>query len=87
MVMMLALVSVPLGAQEKTPLEEANESYEVVISLVMNAAEALGERDFFAFREAVQKYRRQMPWVLIWQSRACWAASEDGADSCIRRKR
>ena len=86
-VSLLVLLASPLHAQEiPAPNDHAGAFrrtlalYNDATASVLAAINALTRDDTSAFENAVRDYRRLMPFLLVWQGRACWTADHRGAN-------
>lgn len=84
---LLVLLASPLHAQEiPAPNDHAGAFrralalYSDATASVLAATAALARDDTSAFENAVRDYRRLMPFLLVWQGRACWTADHSGAN-------
>lgn len=84
---LLILLVSPLHAQEIPAPSDHAGAFQRALALytdatasVLVAMDALARDDTSAFENVIRDYRRLMPFLLVWQGRACWTADHRGAN-------
>ena len=76
----LTAQQIPAPSDHSGAVQRAMAHYDDAVVSVLAAREALTRDDLPTFENAVRTYRRVMPFLIVWQGRACWRADYEGAN-------